>query len=37
MSDKAFLRNARLKKEKLLNMGLIITLSVFILCIKKGR
>jgi hypothetical protein len=37
MSDKAFLRNVRLKKENFLNMSPIITLSIFILCIKKGR
>jgi hypothetical protein len=37
MSDKAFLRNARLKKDKFLNMSRIITLSILILRIKKGR
>ncbi len=37
MSDKAFLRNARLKKENFLNMSRIITLSILILRIKKGR
>ena len=37
MSKRAFLRNARLKKENFLNMGFIITLSLNISWIKKGR